>query len=238
MRDANRNVENRGRLLRWPVLCACLASALLVSQEASAGTILVFGQATGDNLVTLTNDGSGTSTMTATDVPVEITTLAGLPVSPSIPAFFTFNATSTGAATTSGSDVSQTFTATFSVTSEAGGGGINYLTGTFTDTFHSILGGQSAAITASAPPNSITFSSDLPIPLGPMAAVSLSFTNLSRAMALLNNSVGASGSTTMNVSATFSAAVPEPSSVVLSSIAGLMIFGGMGLRRRVRSSAA
>src|SRR5262245_24961196 len=110
------------RFLRHSFVFACLASPLLFSQsEAAAGNILVFGQATGGNFVTLTNNGAGGGTITATDVPIVITTLADLPTSPPIPAFLSLTATNTGPATVSGTDVFESFTGSFTITSGAGG---------------------------------------------------------------------------------------------------------------------
>lgn len=236
MRDADRKVADPGRFVRGSFMFACFASLLLFSQgEAAAGNILVFGQAAGGNTVTLTNDGSGNETISATDVAIAITTLGGLPTSPPIPAFFTLNATNTGPATVSGTDVTETFSGSFTITSDVGGGGINYLSGSFADSFHGVLGGNSASITASSPPNTVIFTSDVPLTLGPISALSFSFANLSPSLKVVNGSAGVVGSTTMSVSATFSAAVPEPSALVLGSIAGLVVIGCGGLRRRTRA---
>jgi hypothetical protein len=231
MRDSHRKVTAPGRLLSRSLAFACLASLLLCSQSEASVNILVWGQNTGSNTFTLTNNGAGSETITASNVPVLITTLNGFSV-PGLPASMTFSAHNVGTASVgpNGNLVEQ-FTGTFSITA----GSINYLSGTFTDTFSGK--GRTASLRVSNPPDTLSLtSSGIPgigsLPTAPPSGFSLSFTNLSHTLVIAHGSIGVVGSTTMNMSGNAAASVvPEPSTFVVAAIGGLGLIG-YGLRRR------
>jgi hypothetical protein len=227
MRDSHRKVTAPGRLLSRSLAFACLASLLLCSQSEASVNILVWGQNTGSNTFTLTNNGAGSETITASNVPVLITTLDGFSV-PGLPASMTFSAHNVGTASVgpNGNLVEQ-FTGTFSITA----GSINYLSGTFTDTFSGK--GKTASLTVSNPPDTLSLTSSIPgMPLNAPSGFSLSFTNLSHTLVIAHGSIGVVGSTTMNMSGNAAASVvPEPSTFVVAAIGGLGLIG-YGLRRR------
>jgi hypothetical protein len=243
MQDSQRKIAGLGRLLRRSFAFACLASFLFCSRGEAAVNILVYGQnvPAGTNTLTLHNDGAGHETLTSTDVPVSITTLngAGVPA-PGIDAILNLSAHNVGAAIgpDAGGNVSESFTGTFSIIGTSSPFlGVNLLSGTFTDAFSGKVGQSgSASLRVSNPTDMLTFTSALApfLPTGPPSGMSLSFTNLSQNLVVVNGSIGAVGNTTMSQSGVFSAsthAIPEPSSLLIAGIGGLGLIG-YGLRRR------
>ena len=210
------------------LLGSCLAVGLLaLAPGAQADEILAFGQVGTLNSVTATATGGTSTTLVATNVASNITALFG-GGTPS--AFFDLNAHSIGAASTLGNGFQQNFAGTFSLTSLAGGAGINYLSGMFTDLAFGI--NTILLVGSSDPPDAITFTSSV-IPaaeLGQPRGIALSLSNF-------NPSVGLDGTTlssgTASITGTFdsaAAAVPEPFSMAM--IGTGMIGLGMVKRRR------
>jgi hypothetical protein len=216
---------------------ACLASLLLCSQGEAAVNILAYSQSSGVNTVTLTNNGMGGETITSTNTPVIIGTFDGAPADQA--AFLTLSATSVpGTFTNSAGALSEAFTGSFSITSGPGDTGLNFLSGTFTDTLTGTVGGVtlSLRVDSTVAGEALHYTSSFPLPLGPPQGMSLSFTNVTPAVNFFNNSIGVSGTTTMQQSGVFSATtvvppVPEPSTFVIAGIGGLGLIG-YGLRRR------
>jgi PEP-CTERM motif len=218
---------------------AGLVGLALSMPSVEAGTILVFGQDGTSNQFTATNNGSmgfaGGTTLSAFDIPVTITGIANSgPLPGTFPvAFFDLSAMSTSNAVLDGSGhVTQEFSGSFSVASAAGGGGTNYLSGTFQD---AVFGeGTGLVMTSSGPLGVPTFTSDLIGALGQTRAISLSFTNVTPpAFVTANQTLGAF---TSSVSGNFSAA-PEPASLALLGIGMTALFAFRRLsKRRNRSN--
>jgi hypothetical protein len=193
---------------------ATLALAGLVSvastQAANAAVILTFGQTNQGNTVTGTNIGGASTTITATNVPVDITQIIAGATGP---AFFTLNATSTNAATLVAGNVVQNFMGTFSITN----GATNFLSGSFQDAVFGANGGPTLTLSASQPPDSVSFNSNV-IPVGLLGlarGISLSFANVTPLVGITGTSLS---SFTSSVAGTFSAnvgVVPEPASLLL-----------------------
>lgn len=185
------------------------------AQAAGATTILAFTQTVGGSPITATENGANTATTIAgTDVAVNIGTLDG--AGANISAFLTLNATSTNAATLVVGNVVQKYSGTFSVTSATGGGGTNYLSGSFSD---QVFGsGASLTLSVAQPPDSVTFSSSV-IPaahLGLDRGLSFSFANVSPSVAIQGSSLrSASMSVTGTASANVGSQVPEPATLLL-----------------------
>jgi hypothetical protein len=207
------------------IVGAGLFALVLSMSSARAGTILVFGQDGTANQFTATNDGStgaaGGTTLAAVDIPVTITGLANAVALPaSFPdAFFNLSAASVSDATMDGSgQITQDFSGSFWITSSAGGGGTNYLSGTFSD---AVFGsGTGLVMTASGPLGVPTLTSGVITSLDQMRAMSLSFTNVDPpAFLTVEQTLGAF---TSSVSGNFSG-VPEPGSLVL------LVFGFSGV---------
>jgi len=255
MRDPHCELADPGRLLRRSFAFACLAAILLCS-HSQAGTILGFGQTNPADAITLTNDGLGTSTLSTAgnadgggvSVPVLITNINGTPLLVPIPAFETFvDFHSVGPAQSVGGNAEQAFNGTVEITSGVGGAGVNYLTATFSNVtgnmtggLHGALGGGALSFTISQPPESLVFTSDVIQALSPPTSMALAFSSVSPSVRIAGSppSMGPDGSSTMSSAGTFSAnaAVPEPSTLLLGSIAGFCLIG-CGMWRRLAPGA-
>ena len=234
MQDSLMKGPNPERFLRRSFVLACLASLLLCSQgKAGSVLILAYGQQTGASTMTLTNT-AGSETLSSVNVPILVGTFDGTSVA--IPAVLNFSTTSVpGTFTNVGGNLSEAFTGSFSIISS----GLNLLSGTFTDTLTGTVGGVTLSLRADStlPGESISYTSDFALPLGPPQGMSLSFTNVTPVVSFANDSIGVSGATTMSQSGVFSAsAVPEPSSFTLA-LMGIGLSGLFTLRRFFKRSS-
>jgi hypothetical protein len=222
-----------------------------MATSSSAVTILQFAQINPNDVVTATVSGSTTTLSTnsagaAGSIPVRITNIGGTLLGTPIDAFETFtNVTSTGTATTTAGRVEQLYSGTIAITSTAGGGGGNFLTATFQNAVLSgLLGGGSASLVGSRPPQSLTFTSNFAaiVPLiagNPPENFAISFSNLTPPLAVTGSTIA--GFTAQN-SGTFAtgtdvAPIPEPSGIVMAGMAMIAGLGGLGWRRRQSSRA-
>ena len=224
----------RGRAFFSLAVAGLIALAIPMS-GAHGGSILVFGQNGTNSELTATNTGSpgaaGGTVLSAVDIPVTITGIAGSAPAGFPEAFFNLSASSVTNAVPFQGKIVQDFSGTFSITS-LDGGGTNYLSGSFND---AVFGAGSALGLTSSGAALPTFSSAVISTLDDPRGISLSFSNVTPPAYIASEQT--LGAFTSNVSGNFSASIPEPSSLILLA-SGSMPLLLVQLRRRSRKRVA
>ena len=199
---------------------ACAAGLGLGSVAHASTTIINFGQVSGSNTVTATNNGAGVTTIDISDAAALVTQFlgGGTPFA----AWVDLSATSNDVATAIGPAVLQHYDGTFCITSATGCGGTNYLSGSFSDALFGT--GNQLSVNVSNPPDALTFTSDIIAvnDLGAPSGLGFTFTNVTPSAGITGGSVASfTASFTGNASAS---AVPETSTWAMLALG----FAGLG----------
>jgi len=252
MRSATNRVPVLARLLSCTLVLGC-AALLGLPTSASAGTILVFGQTDNTNFVSAAFSGDtatltthGVTPTTSISIPVVITQIGNLPISPTA-AFETFVGVTSSTPQTG--DLKGGFSGEIIISQNSAAQGFGEIA---LDTKFSggtlKADGASGSLAASVPLNTVNFTTQnalVEAALGGttgVGAFALSFAGITP-----SQSVPFAGFTTQNsgVFSTVSAAhvIPEPASIVMAlwAVPLWAVLGMLGyrpLRHRYKSSKA
>lgn len=238
--------ERTNRTMRKHLLAvACLASLGLASQ-AKAVTILQFTQQFPTDTVTASTSGGvttfSTNSLTVPGfIPVNLSDLAGIggPAG-NASGFEQFvNVTSTSTATNTG-QINQTYHGTIIFWGSVAGGvgvpGTRFLQATFeVGNFNGSSGGTAATLNASTPPDTVTFVSDSPaiqalITGSNQRALALGFSNITPPLGTTGTALN--GFSSQNAGTFSVTPIPEPATLISSSMALLAGLACYGWRRR------
>jgi hypothetical protein len=209
------------------------AAAMLIGAAAHAANIATFSQTSGSNTLTASVNGADTETMlTVSNAPVSIGQFIG-GIAPA--SEFSLTAHSVDAVATLGAAVIQHYSGSFCITTGAGCGGVDVLSGAFTDAAFGALGGPGLAVNVNNPPDTLTLSSAL-VPaadLIPPTAFTLAFTNVSPALAVVGSTLAPFTASFAGTASASVRAVPEPAA---AAVLGVGLLGLVAVRRRRRAA--
>jgi hypothetical protein len=213
-------------------LLLAAAFGVLIAPSAFAAPIITVGQTSNSNTITATDNGT-TTTISGSNILANITQIFGGSAVSGV--FFNLAASSIDAAITVGNAIIQHFNGSFCVSSLAGCGGTDFLSGQFTDAAFGANGGPGLVINTNNPPDQLTLKSDV-IPaseLGAPNALNFIFANLTPVLHLDGSTIGAFTSSIGADASASTVTVPEPGALAVLGI-GLL---GIGIAKRVRRSA-
>jgi len=218
--------------MRKALLAASVLAGVAYAASANAGQIINFAQVGNASDVTAT-DTAGVTTIDITGAAVTVSAIDALSSIPApISAIVSLAATSIDTAINVGSSILQHYSGTFSVTTAVGG--INLLSGSFTDAAFGAGGGPGLVVNVNNPPDTLNLNSAA-IPaseLNAPSSLNFGFTALTSPLVITGGSIGSFGAAFIgNASATPAAATPEPASLAVLGV-GLL---GLTMIRRSRA---
>jgi hypothetical protein len=213
---------------------SALASLAMMGASADAATILIFGQQNANDVVTSTVQGNTTTFSSGPGVPaapinVVVTNLGGVtPPPPGLVVPETFSFTSTAAITGSGGNLQQGgFSGSFSFGTQV----VGTLTGGVLSTFTGPNG-----TTGSFNSSNVTFTTLGPAILAQLGITAAQLNLVTGTLSFSLNNINPAAPATLTFTAQNSGlitanVVPEPASVVMTSMALVAGLGFVGLRR-------
>lgn len=216
-------------------LLPVVAALALLSSGAQAANIITFSQTSGSNTVVATTNATDTATtITIDDAALSVGSfIAGAPPATS---FLTLNATSIDPAVTFAGAVIQHYNGNFCITTAINCGGVNLLSGVFTDAAFGALGGPGLVVNVNNPPDTLTLTSGViaPTDLQAPSSFNLGFSNLTPVLHIIGTTIadfnaafaGTVSASTSNIN------VPEPGSIAILGI-GAATLGFIRRRRSV-----
>jgi hypothetical protein len=208
-------------------LMALVVGALFFPIAAYAVPIIQFAQTSGSNTITATANGSDTATtISGSNIAVDVTQcLCGILGSE----FFNINATSVDAAVPVGTGALQHYSGTFSITSAAGGGGTNLLSGSFTDAALGV--GQALTLAIGAPPDTLNLTSSV-IPASQLvnpSALTFGLTNVSPPITIAGSTINSFTATVAGNASSNAVPASEPAGLAIIGL-GIILLGAIKYR--------
>jgi len=175
------------------------------------------------------NGADTVTTFTVDNASTDVTQLFGN--SPMAGVFFNLSASSIDAVSGVGSALLQHYSGTFCISSAANCGGVDILSGTFTDAAFGAAGGTGLVVNVSSPPDTLVLSSSI-LPASDLIAptsFNLALSNLTPALASIGSTIAPFDASFAGTASSAVAAVPEPATM---GILALGVLALATLRRR------